>query len=141
MEYEDKIDINAPVDDVFRFLSSVHDLPSYLPAMKEVRQEQGDHIFAVAEMAGKNVELNGFFRVDEESRRINWGSDGTPDYRGWLELRSGAPGTHLTVHLSIAGDRDDPEIRTALEHVMQSIKRIVEQQGGGQIIGEERRVA
>jgi uncharacterized protein YndB with AHSA1/START domain len=140
--YEGKIIIPAPPEAVFRFLSSVSNIPRYLPAIREARLEEDGHVFAVFEHGGEKREVNGYFQVSPETRRIEWGSDGKPDYRGWLEVQAGPPAqnaSELTVHLWMeAGAEREPKVGERLEAVLHSIRRMVQEQSGSP---EARRVA
>lgn len=140
-EYQSTIEIKASPDRLFRFLSSVANLPAYLPHIKEARLEEGDHVFAVAESGGHRYELDGYFRVAPEIRRIDWGSDGTPPYRGWLEVREAGDPARLEAHLFMEAPRPEALVGRSLDDALLAIRHLVEDEGAGGIIGEERRVA
>jgi len=136
---ERKLELNAPPEQVFRFLSSIHNLPQFLPWIRQIRQEPDDHVWGIAEERGRRRELNGYFRPTEESRRIDWGSDGVPMYRGWLQVSEAGGGrSELTIHLEHEGLR---MMDQRVNQVLGAIRRLVEQEGAGSIIGEERRAA
>ncbi|HWQ56190.1 MAG TPA: SRPBCC family protein [Bryobacteraceae bacterium] len=133
-EYQDTIAIRSAPADVFRFLSSVSNIPSYAPVIREARLEAGDHLVALAEPAKQQREINGYFRVSHETRSIEWGTDGTPNYHGRLEVRdSGGGETELSVELSIER-QDEQRVRQTLRQALESIKRQLEQ-GGGYVAG------
>lgn len=137
-QFDRKLGIDATPDRVFRFLSSVHNLQQFLPWIREIRQEPEDHVWGIAEERGERRELNGFFRPTEESRRIDWGSDGAPIYRGWLEVAEAGGNSELTIHLEYEGVHIMDQM---VDDVLNSIRQLVEQQGAGGVIGEERRAA
>lgn len=133
-QYQDTISIRSAPADVFRFLSSVSNIPSYAPVIREVRLEAGGRLVALAEPAKQQREINGYFRVSNETRSIEWGTDGTPDYHGRLEVRDpGNRETELAVDLSIER-QDEQRVRQMLRQVLESIKRQLEQ-GGGNVAG------
>jgi uncharacterized membrane protein len=137
--FERKLELDAPPERVFRFLSSLHNLPQFLPSIREIRQEPGDHVWGIMDDRGRRRELNGYFRPTEESRRIDWGSDGAPMYRGWLQVEdAGGNRSRLTIHIEHEGM---PMMDQMVDRVLGTIRRLVEQEGAGGIIGEERRAA
>jgi uncharacterized membrane protein len=145
-EHERTIDLQASPSEVFRYLSSVGSLPRFLPHIEEIRPEQDSHVVAFANVEGKRYEMNGFFRPNPADRRIEWGSDGTPDYRGWLRVGAGAgsAGSRLTVHISLrsaASEETPPQpglagrrIESEFDKVMDSIRRAVEQEQAGSLV-------
>jgi uncharacterized protein YndB with AHSA1/START domain len=135
-DFREDIVIHAPAEEVFRFVSSVANIPRYVPFLREVRLESGDHVVAFAEPAKMQRELNGFFRVSPSTYRIDWGTDGVPPYHGFMQLREAEDErrTVLTAQLTFE-HRDDPAIRDALRQCVQAIKRLVEEEGGGKVMG------
>jgi hypothetical protein len=87
-EHERSTRVNVPAEAAFRVVSSLDSIPQFVPHIKEIREDHADEIFGVAEVDGRRWEFSGFFRVSPETRRIDWGSDGTPGYRGWMEMSS-----------------------------------------------------
>jgi hypothetical protein len=133
-DYRDSIVIQSAPAEVFRFLSSVGNIPRYLPVISDARLESGDHIVALAEAAKQQREISGYFRVSPETREIEWGTDGVPEYRGALQVRDAGDGqAELTVRLSM--ERQDDRVRRTLRQTLESIKRLVEEQGGGKVMG------
>lgn len=128
-DYRERIVVEAPPAEVFRFVSLAGNIPQYVPFIQRVTLE-GDRIAVLAEPAKQQRELSGFFRVNEERRRIDWGTDGAPPYRGFLEVRDAGGGrrAELTVELSIER-RDDTSVRQALRQCVEAIKRLVEERG------------
>ena len=140
-EYQGAIDIKATPEQVFRFLSSVGNVPEFLPHIKEARLDKESHVFAVGEISGRRYEFDGYFRVTPENRHIDWGSDGTPPYRGWLEVREAGDAARLEVHLFMDVARPDQSAERALDDVLLTIRHRIEDEGAGKILGEERNVA
>jgi hypothetical protein len=102
-EHERTFDVEASADEAFRYLSSVSNLPEFVPHLSGLREEQNDHVFGVVDFGeGRRQEVSGFFRADEANRRLDWESDGTPGYRGWLQIASDGPRrSRITVHISM----------------------------------------
>jgi hypothetical protein len=103
-----------------------------------MREDEPGHVFGIADYGeGRRAEVSGFFRADEINRRLDWESDGTPDYRGWLQLEpEDREQTRLTVHIAmpsaasevpppyagLAGER----IERAFDSVIHSIQETLE---------------
>jgi hypothetical protein len=148
-EHERSTRVNVPAEAAFRVVSSLDSIPQFVPHIKEIREDHADEIFGVAEVDGRRWEFSGFFRVSPETRRIDWGSDGTPGYRGWMEMSSvGDQACEIKVHISMdsaatevppgrpgfAGDR----IERGLDGVLNQIKRLLEEQHAGELVGQQR---
>jgi hypothetical protein len=84
-----------------------------------------------AEVDGREREGEAWFRVDRERQRVEWGSEGPNDYRGWLDVTDEGGGrSTVAVHVSTARVEDRPdEINQGLERTLASVRRLVEEQG------------
>lgn len=134
-EYQESIGIRSQASEVFRFLSDAGNIPRYLPMVREARMEAGDRIWALAEPAKQQREVRGYFRADHDTRRVDWAIDGAHGYRGGLEVRESGPASS-TLDVRIATDRqDERHVRQALHQVLEAIKRVVEERGGGRVAG------
>ena len=134
-EYQQSINIQAGPDHIFRYVSNPQNLPQFLPTVKEAHPQPGARIRIRGIAAGQLYDNDGFFHVDEDRRRMEWGSDGENQYRGWLEVKEAADSAsaQVTVHLTFeprpeqaerfeqqSGDRDrtiNQGIRDALESI------------------------
>jgi len=79
---------------------------------------------------GKKVEGEAWFRVADDDRRIEWGSEGRTDYHGHLEVRpaDGASEVEVHLHTERVGDGDG-QIEDGLRETLAHIKQQLE--GGG----------
>jgi uncharacterized membrane protein len=143
-EYERTITINATRKQVEDFVSDFSNLPKYVPTMRSAQPQQGDRIHIQGETPTGQYDADGYFRVNESKSRLEWGSDGENHYSGWLEFKGSntdAP-SEVTVHLSatpppqaqqemskVSGS-PDATINEGLEKSLQSIKNLLEGQGG-----------
>jgi len=125
-EHERTVTVDIPPEEAFRYLSSVSNLSSFLPHVKSVTEDEDDHVFGIAEVGGRRYELSGFFRADEANRRLDWESDGTPGYRGWLQISPEGHGSRITVHLSMLSAASE----TPPEHAGLADQRIEQQFDG-----------
>jgi hypothetical protein len=79
---------------------------------------------------GQLVEGDAWFTVDDDARRIEWGSEGLNDYHGSLEVSSTATGAEVRAQLHTTRVNDeDSDVQQGLEETLATIKRLVEQQG------------
>lgn len=137
-EHERTITVDASPQETFRFLSSVSNLPDFVPYLQSLRQEENDHVFGVSDFGeGRRREVSGFFRPDEANMRLDWESDGTPGYRGWLQIGpEGANRSRITVHISmpsaaaetppaepgLAGERIERGLDSSLKAIREAIE-------------------
>jgi uncharacterized membrane protein len=143
-EHERTIDLNVSAEEAFRFFSSVSSLPMYIPYLKSVREDEPDHVFGVAEVDGRRYEVSGFMRADNLRRRIDWESDGTPEYRGWLEIQSKGPeACTATVHISEELTSDEKaagitpqRFGRELDETLERIRKVVAEQHEREIQGQ-----
>ncbi len=144
-EFEQSLTVAAPADGIFDFISDVQNVPQYLPTVQSAQPQQGERIRTQGQAGDRSYDSDGHFRVDKQARRIEWGSDGENDYRGWLEVQgdSGSQ-SEVKVHIHYA---PRPEIlqrmverspdhsfesvmKEGISKTLESIKRICEGKGG-----------
>ncbi len=128
-EHERTITVGVAPENAFQYLSSVSNLPSFVPHLRELREDENDHVFGIAEMEGRRWEMSGFFRADEANCRLDWESDGTPGYRGWLQIApAGNKQSRITVHLSMrsaAAEVPPPHPGLAPDRIERSLDEVV----------------
>jgi uncharacterized membrane protein len=86
-EFIHSITIEAPPEQVFAFVSDIDNLPDYLPTVNNAEPETDERVRVQGEAAGRRYDSDGYFRVDEENMRIEWGSDGETNYSGLLIVK------------------------------------------------------
>ena len=148
-EYERTKTISAPAEETFAWLSDVGNLPHYLPPVREASIEgpsaegkPGDRIRIRVEIPGRyETEAEGYFHVDEEARRMEWGAEMGRDYSGWLTVEETGDESTVRVHLSFgprsveeqaqeeSDDRRDP-MEEGVESTLESIRRQIEEGSG-----------
>ncbi len=104
-EHERTITVNVSPEEAFRYLSSVSNLPEFVPHLRNLREDESEHVFGALDLGnGREREVSGFFRAEEDSRRLEWESDGTPGYTGWLQVSTEDGGrSRVTAHISMEG--------------------------------------
>ncbi|MBV9735967.1 MAG: SRPBCC family protein [Acidisphaera sp.] len=149
-DYTDSIDVHAPADAVFRFVSDVKNLPRYLPTVHQAKAQGGERVALDGEANGHPYHSDGWFKAEPDARRLRWGSDGENDYSGQLEVAAAGNASKVTCTLRFSpkpevaqqmqrlqGGRD-AAIRDGLKASLVSIKQLCEGTGGKQMSSAER---
>ena len=77
----------------------------------------------------QEVEGEAWFKVDEDGKRIRWGSEGPNNYSGELEVSANGEGSEVAVRLHTEMD-DEKAIEGDLQRTLDNIKRLVEDGAG-----------
>jgi hypothetical protein len=141
-EYERSRLVQASPDEVFAFVSDANNLATFLPTVDVVEPQAEGRVEVHGEVRGRSYEDEGWFRVDEARRRIEWGAD-ERTYSGWLTVAGEDGGAQVVAHLSFApyvtpsgspitGEPDiDPDpIEESLEAALDSLRNLMEGRGG-----------
>ena len=125
--------VSAPTDALFAYLSDVDNLPGYFARMKEARRTEGsEEVHVVAQMPdGQEVAGEAWFRVEQGSKHISWGSEGENDYSGYLDVTDAGEGSSVEVHIHSPHGGPD-EVQDGIDETLAAIKEKVEAQGAGQ---------
>lgn len=134
-DYEHSTTVTADPDELFRYLSDVHNLPDYFAAMREAEPtgasaHGGAEVHVVAEVEGTRREGEAWLTRDAGERTLSWGSEGPNGYRGDLHVDPAGEGSQVTVRLHTER-ADGPAIRAGLEQTLAAIKQQVEGSGTG----------
>ena len=136
-DYEGSTTVDAPVDDLFEFLSKVENLPRYMERMTEAHSLAGDEVSVEARIepgdAGtdgedgsedgeRTVRGEAWFRIDADARKLEWGAEGPHDYRGELEVTASDGGSTVTVRLHTMHDAEG--IEDGLDGTLANIQRL-----------------
>jgi uncharacterized membrane protein len=133
-EHERTIIVQVPSGEAFHYLSSVSNLPEFVPHLSEIREDEENHVRGTVDVGGGHrQEVSGFFRADHSNLRLDWESDGTPGYRGWLRIvPENGDSSRITVHISMQGAASEEAPREAglagdrMERGFDSVMREVE---------------
>ncbi len=141
-EYERSRLVQASPDDVFAFVSDVRNMASFVPTVDSVESQAEGRVEVHGEVRGQTYEDDGWFRVDQTRRRIEWGAD-ERTYSGWLTVAGEDGGAQVVAHLSfapyvtpsgrpISGEpEDEPDpIEQSLEAALDSLRNLMEGRGG-----------
>lgn len=141
-EYERSRWVQASPEDVFAFVSNAGNLATFLPTVDAVEPQAEGRVHVRGETRGDAYEDDGWFRVDENRRRLEWGAD-EHGYSGWLTVSGDDGGSQVVAHLSFPphvtesgrpitgglGDGGDP-IEHNLEAALDSLRNLMEGRGG-----------
>jgi uncharacterized membrane protein len=144
-EFEQSIEVAATSEKIFEFLADVKNVPHYLPTVKHAEPQEGERIRTQGQAGDRTYDSDGHFRINEQQRRIEWGSDGENDYSGWLQVESETgSNSQVTVHIHYAPKpetaqrmaQNSPEhsfesaMNEGIAKTLNSIKRLCEGTGG-----------
>lgn len=128
-DYERTATVNASADALFAYLSDVDNLPDYFERMTAAEPGEGEEVHTKARIdidgqGEQEVEGEAWFKVDEEGKRIQWGSEGPNNYSGELEVSEDGQSSQVAVRLHT--EMDEQAIEGDLQRTLDNIKRIVE---------------
>ena len=107
-EFEAERRMPAEADAVFAIVGDLDRLAEWMPEPVGVRSTGDGEVRADVE--SRDVHADGLVGVRPEQLRVEWGSENSPDYAGWLQVEHAEPGhSSVTMHLSFLGDQ--PETR------------------------------
>jgi hypothetical protein len=141
-EFEYSATVQSGAQEVFDFVSDVGNLPRYLPTVTKAMSQGEDRVRVQGQAGGRQYDSDGYYHVDKGRKRMEWGSDGENQYRGWLEVKDGGASATVTAHLSFEPRPDTKEqldrqsgdyhrtIQEGLENALRSIKNLCEGRGG-----------
>ena len=118
--------VSASADDLFAYLSDVHNLPKYMDRMTSAEPAEGEAVDVTADLGnGHQVEGEAWFHVDDEARALSWGSEGPDDYSGRLHVAGDDSASTVTVTLSTERVEGE-QIQAGLDRTVARIKELVE---------------
>ena len=142
-DYSNSVTVNATPDQVFEFVSQVHNLPQYLPTIKSAEPQSSDRVKIQGEVRGHAYSPDGQFKADRANHSLQWGSDGEHQYHGSLEVKpASGNSSQVTVHISLTPKPEEAQrmqsggqsveqiLKEGVDKALQSIKNIVEGKGG-----------
>ncbi len=141
-DYSDHIDVAAPADAVFAFISDIANLPKYLPTVHGAHSHGVDRVEVDGQANGHQYASTGWFKADSEARQMSWGSDGQNDYAGKMAVTGDGSAAQVTCTLrfsptgEVKQSMDEHQggpgnaMTDGLRASLQSIKQLCEGTGG-----------
>ena len=129
-EHERTTTFDVSAQEAFRYLSSVSNLPKFVPHLREVTEDENEHVVGTVDFGdGRQAEVSGFFRADPAALRLDWESDGTPGYSGWLQIiPESSERSRVTIHISMrsaAAEAAPPDAGFAGERIERSFDAVL----------------
>ncbi len=127
-DFTESTTIDMPAQALFDYLSDVANLPTYFARMTSAAPGDGEEVHTTARMPdGTEVAGEAWFRVDESSQHIEWGSEGPNDYSGYLDVTPTGDTSTVEVHIHTSRVTDqDEQIIDGLRETLGNIKQQVE---------------
>jgi hypothetical protein len=126
-DFESSTQVAAGEQVLLEYLSDVSNLPKYFAMMKKAERTGPEEILTSADVNGETREGHAWFRVDQERKHIEWGSEGDSRYSGQLDITGDTRQSTVTVRLHTERVEDgDPQIIQALDDTLAQIKQLVE---------------
>ena len=121
MEHVHSEHVAADPDRVFTALREPSTLMGFVPQLTKMEPKDENTIEVEARYEGETRRGDAHFRVDDEARRVEWGTDG--GYRGWLSVEPDDDGSMLTLGLHTTHvDHADQDVAGTLD----AMRRLVE---------------
>ncbi|AKT50671.1 SRPBCC family protein [Arsenicicoccus sp. oral taxon 190] len=132
-QYERRVQIPRPAQDVFDYVKDVEKLPEHFPQITSVEKLDGDTIrttahVETAEEGEKDVQGTAWFRVGSDGMTVERGSEGPNNYHGELDVdEDDANASTLTVRIwtDRQSDSIEQELQKAVDGLSQTIQKAV----------------
>ena len=127
-EYRSAREITADTAAAYSYLSDVENLPKYFPRITAAHRTGEDKVETTAVLDGddvgnsashETVRGEAWFRTDDDSRSIEWGSEGPNDYHGSLTVTDHPSGSRVEIVLNT--EANYPGVQASLEETLDSI--------------------
>jgi carbon monoxide dehydrogenase subunit G len=101
---EHSILVQAPRDTIFDLLMDISNLPRLIPIVQDTAAEPGDRVRIQGYIQGHHYVADGYVRVVDVLRRLEWGFGGEGSCSGWVQVDGDddAPTAWVTAHVSLA---------------------------------------
>ena len=137
-EFEAERRMPADAEAVFAIVGDLDRLPEWMPEPIGVRPTgdgaDGTTQEVHADVEPRDVHADGLVRVRPEQLRVEWGSEDSPDYAGWLQVQHAEPQhSSVLLHLSFLGDQPETrshghaadEVRQWLDDALARLEQVV----------------
>ncbi len=135
-DYERVLDVSAPADAVFAFVSDLANFPHYLPTVHKAESAGEGRVRIHGDAHGHKYTAEGNFKADKTLREMEWDSDEPKGYSGSLDVKPGDVETsfsEVTLTLSYANaepsdtpTKRDEQILQGIAETLERIKKHVE---------------
>ena len=97
------IDIDAPIDEVYRFWRNFQNFPQFFEHVKDISQRGDTTVWTIMGPAGSSVEFESYLTQDVPNERIEWETlpDSQIHHAGFVRFDENRDGsTHISIQLS-----------------------------------------
>ena len=131
-EFEAERRMPAEAEQVFAVVGDLERLSEWMPAPIGVRPTGDGEVHADVEP--RDVHADGLVGVRPEQLRVEWGSEDSADYAGWLQVSHAEPGhSSVMMHLSFLGKQPETrehghaadEVRAWLDDALARLETVV----------------
>jgi uncharacterized protein YndB with AHSA1/START domain len=131
-EFEAERRMPADAQAVFAVVGDLDRLGEWMPEPIGVRPTSDGSVHA--DVASRGIDADGLVGVRPEQLRVEWGSEDSPDYAGWLQVEHAEEGhSSVVMHLSFLGDQPETrrhghatdEVRQWLDDALERLERVV----------------
>jgi uncharacterized membrane protein len=126
-DFTSSTQVAAGEQELFDYLSDVSNLPRYFARMKSAELTGPEEVDTEAEVNGQTVQGKAWFRVDQERKHIEWGSEGESHYSGQIDVTGDTGQSTVTfrMHTERVGDGDE-QVTSGIDDTLAQIKQLVE---------------
>jgi ribosome-associated toxin RatA of RatAB toxin-antitoxin module len=125
MEHEQTTRIPVAPDRLYRTIADIGNLTRFIPPLRSVRRTDAEHVEVDAQYEGHEQRGQAWFRTDDASKRVEWGSEGQP-YRGWMHVEDDGDGSRLTLHVTTErlGSEHLGEVKAYVASTIESLRKL-----------------
>ncbi|HSP36185.1 MAG TPA: hypothetical protein VLR26_00345 [Frankiaceae bacterium] len=125
-DFQSSTQVVAGEQVLFEYLSDVSNLPKYFARMKKAERTGSEEVETEAEVNGQTVQGKAWFRVDQECKHIEWGSEGESGYAGQVDVTGDTRQSTVTVRLHTERVSDgDQQVVQGIDETLAQIKQLV----------------
>ncbi len=135
-DYQRVLDMSAPADAVFAYISDLANFPHYLPTVHKAESIGHGRARLHGEAQGHKYTAEGNYKTDAALRTMEWDADGPQGYSGSLTVQPGDVETsfsEVTLTISYANTTPsdkpthrDEQILEGIDRTLRSIQQHVE---------------
>lgn len=124
-EYEQSLAVPVSADRLFAVLRDPERVPQWAPVIDQAEHTESD----VVHVEGEVGEGDALWRAQDDQRRVEWGSRGTGEYAGWVQVyESGTDpdASEAVIHLSFLGDQPQTHGGQAAQQVEDELREALQ---------------
>jgi uncharacterized protein YndB with AHSA1/START domain len=105
-------------------------LSAWVPTMRRAEPAGGEEVHLEGESHGHRYSLDSELHIEENERRLRWGTPEDEGYHGSLRVDSQSPGSELHIHVTVPDAHvptsgDIAELRQGLDETFDRLARLL----------------